>query len=840
MNLNSLFNLISKKAQVSLFVIVAGVLLLSASFIIVSSNSTEQNEIKQGQVITNQVKIDSVMIVESGQKCLERGMEKALIISSMRGGLIYSNTDFFQFSGNRNISGILNDEYLINLNLDINALTSSIYPGASDQIYISKLSTQNISEELNHYITRDFIQCQMNQFEFGPEIELSYSVLNLSSIDNVHSTNFSYEVKNMIGDINDTVSFYRNDGSINKGKIYYSDNESILIESEISFPLDETILVIHDDFYSIKSEIKSNEITSSISTSDSYSFDTSKLDNTILTYSINTPFYSLMQEMESILNSKVFNRSINFSNSNHLDDLNLRENLELSIIYLVNQSDNITQILQLKDTSSSHKFPYFVSLYKNTNPILDEDIFRVGSSGVVDLSSNPVFLQGKLSHLESEDVILHNYKFIPYSDPLVSLSETGQLTTTASSGVFSRVFYVTDQELKTSFSVDFDLGGVTENTDNSFVDNCFDITYTLNGISERYDEFNLGSGANREVRLMSRVGGDGNYQWLGLVSAKDSSMLVTIDRNSNCFNGNETFSGIPSLPHTFPLSKDGSVDFSISVSGVADSYNFTIAGTDCLGPYKVSRDGGYGSCCDVDRIENLKSSGSFTALQNEEFILPNGEIGLVFNQAFLCVEGPIASIEEDWNPITAILKTAQLPTKLRAVCQGDSALLNETQIETEGTNSIGLYTHIPSLFSVELKVNLSTSGMYPICQECRQDTVNGFIFDDPLAPSSRDIITLNPTILSQNANDGILIGTTYDVEESAGFEDTRITGYVQVPSVDADGNPILDADGNQVYEDGAPIYDTFPQCKDVEYQNQCVSGSEVPVATGVESAPYDC
>lgn len=810
MNLNSLFHLISKKAQMSLFVIVAGVLLLSAGFIIVSSNSTEQNEIKEGQTITNQIKIDSFMIVESGQKCLEIGMEKALIISSIRGGLIYSDNQFFQFGGNRNISGILNDEYLINLNLDINSLTSSIYPGLSNQNYLSRLSTQNISEELNHFITRDFIQCQMNQFEFGPEVELSYSVLNLSTIDNIHSTNFSYEIKNMIGYVNDTVSFYRNNGNISKGKIYYSDNESILIESEISFPVDETILVIHDDFYSIKSQIKNNEIITSISTSDSYSFESSKLDNTILTHSINTPFYSLIQEMRNILNSKAFNRSINFSNINHLDTLNLREDLELSITYLVNQSDNITQILQLKDTSSSHKFPYFVSLYKNTNPILDQDIFRVESSGVVDLSSNPLFLQGKLSHLEIEDVILHNYKFIPYSDSFVSLSETGQLTTTASSGVFSRIFYVTDQELKTSFSIDFDLGGITENTDNSFVDSCFNITYVLNGISEKYDEFNLGSGTNREVKLISKVGGDGNYQWLGLVSAKDSSMLVTIDRNSNCFDGSETFSGISSLPYTFPISKDGSVDFSISVSGVPDPYNFTIAGTDCLGPYKVSTNNGYGSCCDVDRIESLKSSKSFTALQTEEFILPTGDLGLQLNQAYLCVANPRASMFSDWDPISAPLITRQLPTKLQAFCTGSSALLNETNIVTQGSSSIGTFRLTGTTYSADLRYNLSNSGMYNVCQECRQDLVNGFVFEDLFG----NIVTLNTNIQTQNAINGIFLRDWVNVGSSAGTRDEidPITGL---------------------------ITGTVPICEDIFYDEICSAGSTTDVETG-RSSTYDC
>lgn len=376
------------------------------------------------------------------------------------------------------------------------------------------------------------------------------------------------------------------------------------------------------------------------------------------------------------------------------------------------------------------------------------------------------------------------------------------LTTLATSGVFSREFYVTDGELHTPFSVDFDLGGIIENTDNSYVNSCFNVVYSLGSLDSKYDEFNSNSGTNKKVRLLSKVDGSGNFEWFGMVSAKDSTVTVTVDKNPDCFTGTETFS--ETLPLNFNLNKNTKRDFSITVSGVADPYEFTIAGTDCLGPFKVGRDGGYGSCCDVDRINSLESSKSFNFLETENFIMPSSTLAFELNQSYLCVQTPRASALSDWDIFSSSLITKQLPTNIEIYCSGTSALLQEGNIQTFGDTSLGTHINVNNSLPVELKIDSTSVGTYPNCKECSQDLVNGFQFRD----SSGNLVTLNPTIRTQNAIDGLFL------------ESYTQSGVFVRDDVDSMGNPIS-------------------ICEDRYFDRRCYSGSSTSIHTG-SSSEFTC
>ena len=723
----------SKKSQISIFLVIIAILFVLIAFLIISSNLDSRNNNKILQEESTQDVFNIYNFYESSQSCLGLASKKAILLVSLRGGIIYPNENTQEFLGGLNTLN-LNIDYVRNLNLEISSIQQFMLPSLSTKNNIVRLQKNNLIEEIEHYITRDFVECQSKSLDTTNLKNLSYSIINPSSVTKMGSQ-YSYSVNHLKARNGDSILLYTPQGSITNG-IYNSTNQKIITNEQFNF--DENIIAIINDSFSIEVSLDENIFTSKIKTTDSFTSSSNQVDRGDIENTIETPFYTLLNDLDKILYEKMENRSFRLNNSDDISSLRLDNNVKLTIENVIDNNEEIFQFLILShnDISKNYEFDSIVGIYKNTAPIIDQNEFQKFDDIKTDLSKETAFLMDKISHIEFEDNILHQGKFEFYQDNEIKLYPNGTLEVLVDEGFFSKQLYVTDGELSTPFTINFNLGG-SLNEKNSQFESCFEVTYNLGTLDTRYDAHNqFIDNSTRKIKL-KRVQPSTNFEWYGIVSRGTSNTVqVSIDKNDECFS---SLNFDKTLPHTFTLSSANRQE-SITIRNldgggnlIGEPFVVNIGSTDCLGPAPIPTQSGIGTCCDITTLyplwESADEYADFNAIYSNNFISSVGTVGFEFDELNVCAQSPPPVNLTSWNN-ASIFKTQNLTTQVQVICQGSSPILEENQFVTQGGESFGMLTPTNSPNTIELKYTFN--NFLNECFECEfsSSEEENFVLED--------------------------------------------------------------------------------------------------------------
>ncbi|MCH8519383.1 MAG: hypothetical protein LAT82_01370 [Nanoarchaeota archaeon] len=778
----------NKKSQLTIFVIIGIIVIVTVLFISITSSSQSKVDIESQTTQSLTQEFNIYNLYEASESCLLLATRKAILLASVRGGLIYPHERSIEFQTSLN-SLEFTQIYLTNLELDLNSIQRFMQPGLTTELYLASLTTQDVKKDLSHYITRDFVRCQLNSFNSTEFSDLSYSILNTQSRIQI-GDNYSYELKQM-KDINSSkILLYKNDGSIIEGKL---DNDNNKVVTDTFFDSNEIVVAVLDEAFKIVVEAENFRVVSRIETIDSFSSSSTAVDRGEIKVQIQTPLFSLINDLKIIFQTKVMDRSFSFTNQTQLEQLSLEQpiinNFEIRVSNLVSNENEIFQEIVLTSLENRNfDFDSIVSLYRNTAPIIINNTPFV----VLD-STNPNFLLNEdyiegIEHNEFEDnFLLRGREFEFFEDDIIRLLPNGTFELKTSTGFYTYTFYATDGELFTPFEVTFNLAGAT-NENNRDVNNCFDIYYNLGTLDLGYDTLNtIIDNQTRKINLLSR-NNDGILNWVGIVAAGQSNNVqVSVVPKSSCFTS-------PPATQTFTLGNGQFRDVSITADDIDVPFEFRIGATDCLGPTPLmSGDGFTGSCCNMDRIFDLIVGGFYDQLRTEDFIYESGTVALIDEEdMYMCVENPQASLNSHWGDLN-FLKTQNLTTKLRVVCQGNSPILEENLLITTGSNNLGTFTPL-DYPSNTAEINFETTGdFYNVCQECRILPENeSYVLEDIFGSK----ISIGFEAQTQNSDDGIYLNedrTIDRVVEDVCYEDFQqrqcqngIPSWVTISSSEVD------------------------------------------------------
>lgn len=717
----------NNKSQITLFIIFAVIILVGFIFLLLSSSSQQIIEVEMQFTDSNRQEFNIYNLYEASESCLLLATRKAVLLISSRGGFIYPHEHSVEFDVRLN-SFEFSDLYLTNLNLNPNLLQQYVYPGLSQDYYLMYINSSTIRSELEHYITRDFVRCQVQAFDSVQFSNLSYSVLDTSTITpELHSNSeptgyYIYPIGDFKANTGEIINLYTSNGSIIESIYNLS---SMTVKAPIRFNENEIVVGVLDETFSISVILENYRIVSTINTVDSFSGSSTFVDRGNIEASVNTPLFSLINDLRTILIAKSYNRSIDFRNQSHINRIHEEggkiSNFKIRVRDLEkNQEEVFQEIILTSLESRNFEFDSFVTLYRNTAPIIGNNRtnFEVVNSINPNFLHNELYLNNSIIHNEIHDTFtLIGREFEPYEDDTIKLYPNGTFELVVTSGPsFTYEFFLTDGELFTPFEVTFNLGGEL-NENNRDVGNCFEVTYHLGSLDQRYDQINrFIDNKTRGVNLQSVQVGS-TYQWYGLVTAGQSgSVNVKVDPNPDCFDGD-----LPIIPDT--LLSTGHTPQSISIENpVGEDFKLTIGAVDCLGPlpigFDISNPDIKGSCCDIQKLQEQLQIMDFGDLVSTQFILPDETVAIKDDEElFVCVEGPRASQLSDWNNAN-FLKTQNLTTTLTVTCRGTSPILEENFIQTSGDIGIGEYTPLdyPSN-TVDVKAN--HNNYLDVCRECR-------------------------------------------------------------------------------------------------------------------------
>ncbi|MFP4402695.1 MAG: hypothetical protein ACLFPL_05715 [Candidatus Nanoarchaeia archaeon] len=719
-------------SQISIFIVIVSILLVGIVILMSSSSQKSSDSLNRNFQDSSLKDFNIYNIMEASNQCLQLSTQKALLLLSIRGGMIYPHPNSVQFSSDLN-SFKLNDDRIVNLDLNRAELQRYIFPSLTQEDYINKLSFENLTNQMQHYIVRDFIHCQFKSFNEEDFNNFTYSIVDTQSVETQGAGRFTYDtqaLKTQPDSDSVDVLLYTSQGEI-IDSIYNSSLEKIVTQ-EYFQPEDRVVAVVKGQF-DIDVSILNNEIQSRIQTTDSFDVDSTDIDRSSLTTQIKSSLSPLFSEAQKLAREKKINRSIDFTNSQHLSNIDLNSQIYVRVRNVSVSEDEILQVITLTDTSNvQYNNDMFVFSYHNTAPELGKESFVISNAVDVNLATNPSFLFDKINHSEYEDELIRQYQFVPQSDSFINLHSNGSLELLTDKGFFSREFYVTDGELDTQFTINFNLGGALNNN-NAGVSSCFEITYDLDsGLDRRYDVHNtVVNNSTRRVKLNNKVDRSGNYEWYGFVTRGSSPVQVDITPNSNCFDPTDTFNYLQGSSSFILTSSTPTQQVSIqpqdsSGNILGDAFNFTIGSVTCLGPRDIGTLNGTGTCCDISGFKNDWNNKNFSnIISNSDTILPSGTLAYESDYMRVCPQNSALNptSDSDWQLNSSNFKAREITTSMQVYCQGTSPLLEENQISTVGTNSVSISS--PSSISI---LNYNATSVYSTCQQCEfnSDTQEAF------------------------------------------------------------------------------------------------------------------
>ena len=849
-----------KNSQVSIFIVIGIILFLGVLFLILSSSSQEQQQRDLAEQISTAQEFNIFNLQESAMSCLRLSTRKALLLVSARGGLIYPREESIEFLTAPN-SLELTPIFAQNLGLEVASIDQFIFPGLTENLHISTAAVDRseIIKDIKHYIVRDFVNCHSVFLEGIDYTNITYSIVDTSSRRSLDSGEFAYRVDNLKIEEGGNISLFLENGSIVNGT-YISPSSEVL--TSVSLAPGDNVVAVVEEFFQIRVDVSRSMVTSRIIAPDSFQAGNTQFDQNQIQATIQTPLFSLINNMRTLLTAKFFNRSIEFNNSNHLSDINFNMDLSLSINTIQREEGIIFQILKLGYAGEgTFEFDEFVSLYRNTAPIISQDSIEVRNDINANLLLNDMYFGGDRNNISDNErefrVVVYSERFKGFEDNEVKLFQNGTFELKVNSGTFMREFYATDGELYTPFVVNFNLGEKT-NVNNIDVGICIDVTYSLSSLASGYDSINeFIDPTTRKVHLRNRISNTGEFEWFGVVASGSTNVVANLTPNPDCFTG-------PTPPsQTVSLSSSGPNNPRFitipNPSGDRD-FTLTLGATDCLGPSRVTDNTGFGSCCNFPQIQNLLSVNDFSTLYSTNFILPSGTIGFLSDTSRVCIGSEEPSQRNHWNNLS-FLRTQFMSSQIKITCLGQSPILEENLIETQGQNDLaGIFDLIhfqPDIFGSHFSLGsniLTGSFRFNTTQDSGSPT--GFIANCLMCESGKSNAIfeiqrgdgLNISIGTNNvipAPDGIVMGDRFNGSFTSSGDSCEY--YLVEPQCQGGVEENVPISGPyiktlQTVNVGAPIDDVDanddPICIQNRERQTCQEGFPfVPISPTISSGP---
>lgn len=237
-------NLYQKTAQITIFMILAVMIILLIVFLISGNNDSKKGEIvKQNEISSTQNQHSTLMPVKDQiNYCFKRQIKKALIIAGLKGGLIYDE-NLYSIQNVATQFHLYNNSLMENLGL-INSnffSTILIYSQFNNSNYILVLNQSNlqkrIKKQFENYVFENFLNC----FEKEVIEKNNLKIINNKFSQNVLSSDFvnggSYNMiktnVNMDMALGDNIKLIINSNETFQGNVTLIENN----KSTIVFPL---------------------------------------------------------------------------------------------------------------------------------------------------------------------------------------------------------------------------------------------------------------------------------------------------------------------------------------------------------------------------------------------------------------------------------------------------------------------------------------------------------------------------------------------------------------------------------------------------------------------------
>jgi hypothetical protein len=489
-----------RSAQISIFLIIGIIIIILLVFVFTGVNSQKRIDIEDSKVSSLEFnkKIDTLK--REIDYCLERELNRALLVSGLKGGYIYDIEGEYYFSSVIP-DGTYSNDFLSNLNFNRNSLLSSllvhseyIVKSPRSNLEKSKFSDKSIEEDFELFIISEFSDC-LNIEDFkslGYELFYDdFEGLYLSSIGN------RFRVSDMNAKLDDIVMLNL------LSKRYYGrviDNSSDLIvefenldSSKIFIPFDELNFINLNSSALIDVNFEEEEISVFFSypiTIRSGELE-SKYSQTVV--SIPSRFKKILELSRDFLDNKYnFKRNeddFSLDRFNQVANSNtyFRENGDFIDIYRFDLNNSAVEkkyIYSIVDNEFRiYGMPYvFNFAYENKAPVIDieDSPFNFAGRDVLLVSAKNIEFTFDLKTITSDRQFIDNYNsyFIEDSyfgsDASFTVSNDGLIKFTGFvESRFNFPISVTDNETVRTENFVF-ITGFPQNRDNVDAYECFE------------------------------------------------------------------------------------------------------------------------------------------------------------------------------------------------------------------------------------------------------------------------------------------------------------------------------------------------------------------------------
>ena len=381
----------SSKGQISIFIIISVIIISAMVFLVFMSNDSKKEEISRGTDVDTQERV--LFIKQYVDSCMEKQLEKALIVSGLKGGFIYGVSN-----GTYRRSFIYPEPYPFHFieNIGLHPVPLGWNLVHARELWIGFTVPYLTAENVNKSIYNETVKSHFERYlfeEFGKNCQHNIESIEHLGFDFVNK-DFSGKlesglprgdsqviVKDLDGEVGDRVMFKLDDetytGTINEtraGRIYMVKLDRELMTSNIDiseitvFNLNSTATV-NVSFNKDETEMKFlYPILLNDSSRDSVVFVESVV-------SVPVRFGALRFLSQGLMDKKMDNRSINLSNSTQLN--NILRSISKVRAFIDNLSELTFKIHKINDSPEYKEYVYY--FFDNGSKILGNPyVYRFG------------------------------------------------------------------------------------------------------------------------------------------------------------------------------------------------------------------------------------------------------------------------------------------------------------------------------------------------------------------------------------------------------------------------------------------------------------------------------
>ena len=382
----------SSKGQISMFIIISVIIISAMVFLVFMSNDSKKEEISRGTDVDTQERV--LFIKQYVDSCMEKQLEKALIVSGLKGGFIYGVPD-----GIYRWSFIDPDPYpyhfIGNVDLDWNSLGWNLVHARELRIGIT---VPSLPENVDRSIYNESVKSHFERYlfeEFGKNCQHNMESIEKLGFDFVNK-DFSGKlgglpildssqviVKDLDGEVGDRVMFKLDSktytGVIND--IQGFKNFNVVLDSgQRITPFNQQMNLV--SVYNLNSTATVNVSFNKDETEMKFLYpillNDSSRDSVVFVESVvSVPvrFRALRFLSEGLMNEKMDNRSINLSNSIQLN--NILRDINKRSAFLDDLSELTFKIHKINDSPEYKEYVYY--FFDNGSKILGNPyVYRFG------------------------------------------------------------------------------------------------------------------------------------------------------------------------------------------------------------------------------------------------------------------------------------------------------------------------------------------------------------------------------------------------------------------------------------------------------------------------------